>query len=376
MKKLLFLVCLVALWGCGRAAPAETVPETAAVSFEPPVTTQPETQPLTLPPDRVETLLSAMSLEEKVGQLFLGRCRAETAAADVEKFHLGGFILYAPDFEGQTPESAAKVPLLIAVDEEGGTVCRVSAFPDFRGEPFPSPRKLYDQGGLELVLSVESEKAYLLSSLGINVNMAPVCDVTRQPGAFLYSRSLGQSPEETGRFAAGALSRMAEYGVGGVMKHFPGYGSNADTHTGMAVSWRSLEQMEREDLPPFAAGMETGLGAVLVGHMMVMALDSDRPASLSPTVVAYLRQTMGFEGVVITDDLAMGAITETYGAPEAAVLAVLAGNSMLCSTQYDTQYEAVLAAVRSGRIEEEILDVAVFIILTWKDQLGLLEDSR
>lgn len=387
MRKTLFLLVFVLLlWGCSREEPIqpgqETAPAAAAAPTQMPVSTEPETEPELPKQDSVEKLLASMTLEEKVGQMFLGRCRADTAAEDARKFHLGGYILYGRDFEGQTPDtvrqaigsyqSAAEIPLLIAVDEEGGTVCRVSAFSAFREEPFPSPRTLYGQGGLELVLSVEAEKAYLLQSLGINVNMAPVCDVTDQPGAFLYSRSLGESAEETGLFAVGALSRMAEYGVGGVMKHFPGYGSNADTHTGMAVSWRSLRQMEQEDLVPFAAGIETGLGAVLVGHMMVMALDDARPASLSPAVVGYLRQTMGFEGVVITDDLAMGAISETWGAGEAAVLAVLAGNSMLCSTEYDSQYEAVLAAAHSGRIDETQIDDAVSRILRWKQQLGLL----
>ena len=131
--------------------------------------------------------------------------------------------------------------------------------------------------------------------------------------------------------------------------------------------------MEAEDLPPFQAGIDTGLGAVMVGHIMVMALDDHRPASLSGAVIGYLRQEMGFKGVVITDDLAMGAITDTYGAGEAAVLAVLAGNSMLCSTEYDVQYQAVLEAAVSGRIEQASIDDAVYRILLWKHQLGLLE---
>ena len=383
LKRLLPLLALMLLLGCGKEMSAPTSEAPAAeATFAVPETTAADVE--TVPsPDTLGEILDNMTLEEKVGQMFLGRCRTESAAEDLKKYHLGGYILYGCDFEDQTPDSirqtiesyqsVAGLPLLIAVDEEGGTVCRVSAYPEFRSEPFPSPRTLYAQGGRELALCAEAEKAYLLHSLGINVNMAPVCDVTTQPGAFLYSRSLGQSPEETGRFAAEALSRMAEYGVGGVMKHFPGYGSNADTHTGMAVSWRSLAQMEAEDLPPFQAGIDTGLGAVLVGHIMVMALDDHRPASLSGAVIGYLRQEMGFEGVIITDDLAMGAITDTYGAGEAAVLAVLAGNSMLCSTEYDVQYQAVLEAAVSGRIEQASIDDAVYRILLWKHQLGLLE---
>ena len=120
--------------------------------------------------------------------------------------------------------AAGNIPLLLAVDEEGGTVVRISSHPVFRGEPFPSPRQAFQSGGLELALSLESEKAYLLHALGLNVNLAPVCDIAMDPGSFLYSRSLGADPITTGQYVSGTLERMAEYGVGGVMKHFPGYG--------------------------------------------------------------------------------------------------------------------------------------------------------
>ena len=223
-----------------------------------------------------------------------------------------------------------------------------------------------------MVLSVESEKADLLSSLGINVNMAPVCDVTTQKGAFMYSRSLGQSPEITGEFVAGTVERMAKFHVGSVLKHFPGYGNNSDTHTGIAVDDRSLETLESADLVPFAAGIEAGCDAILVSHTIVNAFDDSLPATLSPAVHAYLREEMGFEGVIVTDDLVMQAITDTYGAGEAAVMAVLAGNDLLCSTEYQVQYQAVLEAVQSGRISREILDSAVTRLLRWKQELELI----
>lgn len=364
-----------------------TVPTTAPTTeatWEPSieVTTEPTTEPtvaLTLP----EQILQSMTTEEKVGQLFLARCPDVNAAADAAAYHLGGYVLFGRDFDDKTPEDviadiasyqeAADIPLLIAVDEEGGTVCRVSSHKAFRSSRFRSPRSLYKEGGLELVLETEKEKCLLLSSLGINVNLAPVCDVTTDPDAFMYSRSLGQSPETTGEFVAAMVECMAQHSIGGVLKHFPGYGNNTDTHTGVAVDERSLEELEAADLLPFAQGIAAGADAIMITHTFINSLDPSLPASLSPDVIAYLRGEMAFEGVTITDDLAMQAITNLYGDGEAAVLAVLAGNSMLCSSEYKIQYQAVLEAVQSGRISEELLDDAVLRVLNWKYELGLLE---
>lgn len=381
MRKTVFLLLLAALLcGCAAAVPPETEPSTQ--TLPPETTTQPTQPETTQPPDPVEELLASMTTEEKVGQLFLARCPGAEAAALAQQYHLGGYILFGRDFAGQTPESmrstiaawqaSAAIPMLIAVDEEGGTVCRVSAEPAFRAEPFPAPRTLYDKGGLKLAGSLESEKAYLLNALGINVNMGPVCDVATQRGSFMYQRSLGQSPEVTGAFAADAVQRMAEYRVGSVLKHFPGYGNNGDTHTGVVKDTRSLESLEAADLLPFAAGIQAGCGAILMSHNIVTALDAELPASLSPAAHGYLRHTMGFDGVIVTDDLAMGAITQQYGAQEAAVLAVEAGNDLLCSTEFAAQYDAVLEAVQTGRLPQEQLNAAVRRVLAWKQTLGLL----
>lgn len=134
----------------------------------------------------------------------------------------------------------------------------------------------------------------------------------------------------------------------------------------IAVDNRSLEELESADLIPFAAGIDAGCGAILVSHTFVNCLDTVYPASLSPAIHQYLREKMGFDGVIVTDDLVMEAITDLYGASEAAVLAVLAGNDLLCSTEYQVQYEAVLEAVQSGRISQEMLDQAVLRVLRWK----------
>ncbi len=402
MKRIcaLFLTLLLLLCGCTVPKPTEptTLPTTAPTAEPttlPPTeattaptttpSTQPTTEPTTVPtdpPTLPETFLGSMTLEEKVGQLFLARCPDVNAVADVEKYHLGGYILFGRDFKDKTFEEVcenisayqamAKIPLLIAVDEEGGTVCRVSSQKQFRSNRFQSPRKLYNNGGLDLILTTEQEKIGLLSSLGINVNVAPVCDVTTDPEAFMYSRSLGQSPEVTGEYIAAVVTLMNQNQFGGVLKHFPGYGNNADTHVGIAVDDRTLAELEAVDLIPFRSGIEAGAGAILVSHTFVNCLDPQMPASLSPIVIGYLREEMGFQGVVVTDDLVMQAITDNYGAGEAAVLAVLAGNDLLCSSEYSVQYAAVLEAVQSGRISVDLLDQAVLRVLTWKDTLGLL----
>jgi beta-N-acetylhexosaminidase len=323
-----------------------------------------------------------MTIEERVGQLFLARCPDTNAIADIETYHLGGFVLFGRDFQYETPnsvaatiaayQSASKIPMLIAVDEEGGNVNRVSRYPAFRDTPFSSPRSLYNKGGLDLVFSTEAEKCQLLLSLGINVNLAPVCDVTTNPDSFMYPRSLGQTPEITGEFIAGMLNVMAQYGIGCTLKHFPGYGNNTDTHVGIALDDRPLSILESEDLIPFQSGIDAGCDAIMVSHIIIQAMDRQYPATLSPAVHTYLRQNMGFDGVIVSDDLAMQAITDTYGAEEAAVLAVLAGNDLLCVTDYKTQYNAVLQAVLDNRISEDVLNTAVRRILRWKANLGLI----
>ena len=398
MKKLTAYILVLTLLLCGCATHTDQ-PETTQAPELPSQTVPTEAAPAGTAPCTEETvscvsetifsgevsLIDKMTVEEKVGQLFLARCPDSGALEDIAAYHLGGFVLFGRDFELEDRDSVtekifqyqsvANIPMLIAVDEEGGTVTRVSRYSQFRPSKFASPRELYAQGGLELIVQTEEEKCTLLKSLGINVNLAPVCDVTTDPDAFMYSRSLGESPEITGQFIAVVTKTMDTYQLGGVLKHFPGYGNNTDTHTGIAVDDRTLEELESVDLVPFATGIEAGCQAIMVSHTFVNCLDREYPASLSPIVHDYLRSQMGFNGVIVTDDLVMQAITDQYGAGEAAVLAVLAGNDLLCSTDYKTQYNAVLDAVQSGRIPEKLLDDAVKRVLEWKQKLGLLQEN-
>lgn len=379
MKFLAFLLCILMLSGCA-AEPVETTEPTVTEAVM--ETTLPTEPAPTEPPDPIRDRMDAMSLEERVGQLFLARCDDTCALEHIQQYHLGGFVLFGRDFLEQTPDSfrekiaayqaAADIPLLLAVDEEGGTVSRISSNPAFYESTLPSCRDAYAWKGLEGTYIVEEAKCQLLQDLGLNVNLGPVCDIATDRSAFMYKRSLGQDAETTAQYVSGTVNLMNAYNIGSCLKHFPGYGNNADTHTGIAIDERSLEELEGNDLIPFAAGINAGCGAIMVTHTIVEALDAESPASLSSAVHKYLREEMAFGGGIITDDLVMQAITDQYGAGEAAVLAVLAGNDLLCSTDYVTQYEAVLAAVLDGRIDMDTLNSAVRNVLEWKTELGLL----
>ena len=331
---------------------------------------------------RAQELLDGMTLEEKVGQMFIARCPETDAAQLAADYHLGGYILFGRDFKDKTAEQvttdiqsyqdAAEIPLLIAVDEEGGTVNRVSSNPNLRSSPFRSPQSLYSEGGLELVRSDAQEKCRLLESLGININFAPVCDVSKDPADFIYDRTLGRDAQETSQYVAAVVETMAEEGMGSVLKHFPGYGNNTDTHTGVAYDDRPYDTFLTSDFLPFQAGIDAGADMVLVSHNIVSAMDEASPASLSPEVHRVLREDLGFTGVIVTDDLVMDGVRDFAGDDEAAVLAVQAGNDLLCCTDFQTQVPAVLAAVESGEITEEQIDAAVLRVLTMKLRLGIL----
>lgn len=335
-------------------------------------------------PKTLEERVNAMTAEQLVGQMFLARHPATDSAAvnDIKKYRLGGYILFKRDFENKTPadirkrtasyNSASEIPMFFAVDEEGGRVTRVSSIKAFRSEPFPSPRSVFNNGGMAAIRKIEQEKSALLHSIGLNMNMAPVCDITTDPSYFMYDRSLGQTPEITGEYVKNAVTIAAGNKVAAVLKHFPGYGNNVDTHTDIAEDNRALSELEAVDLVPFKAGITAGCGAVMISHITVKCIDSKYPATLSPAVHNYLRNTMGFDGVIVTDDLSMQAITKAYGLGESAVLAVIAGNDLLCSTDYKVQYEAVLSAVKSGRIPIDTVRKSVLRLMRLKSRLGII----
>lgn len=331
-------------------------------------------------------IIDEMTLEEKVGQMFLG-CFYDgfPDPSQVSGLHLGGVLLFSSAFEDSSPNETAAlteelhssmdIPPLTTVDEEGGTVVRISSHKAFRSEPFKSPRELYNEGGLDLIISDTHQKNQLLKALGIDVNLAPVCDISLDPSDFMYSRSLGQDSRTTARYASAVVEACLEDGTGCVLKHFPGYGSTGDTHKGLAADNRTLKEIEERDLVPFKAAIDAGAPAVLISHNIVSAFDSRRPASLSPAVHVALRHDLAFDGVVITDDLSMGAVKDYSSYGDSAVTAVLAGNDMICTGDFAVQSRALLEAVRDGLIKESRIDSSLRRILLWKADLGLIDLS-
>ena len=333
--------------------------------------------------DRVEQILQNMTIEEKVGQMFFATCpsKVSNAVNAVKEYELGGFVLYAYHFKSGTPDSvreniekyqdASKVPMLIAVDEEGGTVTRVSSFKAFRSSRFSSPMKLYEKGGMDLIRSDAREKAEFLLSLGINVNLAPVADVPEKKGDFIYSRSMGTDPVLTSEFITAVVEESNKAGIGLMLKHFPGYGNNKDTHAGEVVDRRSMETFEARDFLPFEAGAKACVGAVMVSHNVVECFDAQYPASLTPLTLQALR-ALGFDGVAATDGLDMKAVKKYFTTKQAVVLAVQAGNDMMMMSKYKEGIEGILEAVADGEILESRIDESVRRILKWKQALGLI----
>ena len=382
LAAMLAALMLLSLATCG-SAPQTAEPSPAPA---PPTAYEPSPAPVPEPPvDPLEKFLDSMTLAEKVGQLFFVRCPAENAAEDVSTYHLGGYILFGRDTKDKTAneliqaiqsyQDAAAVPLLIGVDEEGGTVVRVRSNPHLRSAKFASPQRLYSLGGMERIVADAREKDVLLDALGFNVNLAPVADVSTNPNDFIYPRAFGQDAPATADYVSAVTFQMTADGMGSVLKHFPGYGNNEDTHTGIAVDERPYEDFVNSDFLPFSAGFKSGgaMTAVLVSHNIVECMDGELPASLSPNVHRILREELGFDGVVMTDDLAMEAVSAYAGDGAVAVMALEAGNDLILTTDYRTQIPKVIEAVKNGTLSEEAIDTACRRVLRWKQALGLLK---
>ena len=386
---LLAALCMLLLAACGTqktdAPDTPDEPDTPAVE---PTPVTPGKTPEELAEERLNERIASMTLEEKVGQLFFVRCPETGAAEDVKSYHLGGLLLFSRDYKDangnyltkdaftaavQSYQDAADIPLLIGSDEEGGTVTRASRNGNLFSSPLASPQELYASLGMDGLLSTTLSYNQTLREIGVNVNFAPVCDVSIDRSDFIYARSFGKDAQTTADYIAKVVPAYADAGVACVLKHFPGYGNNADTHTGIAVDERSYETFETSDFLPFSAGIAEGAPFVLVSHNIVNCMDASLPASLSPKVHEILRGTLGFDGVVVTDDLAMDAVKAYAQDGRVAVLALQAGNDMIVTTDYRTQIPQVIDAVRSGEIDEREIDAHVYRVLHEKQALGLID---
>lgn len=332
--------------------------------------------------DEAEEMLSKMTLEEKVGQIFLARYPSSGVINEIKNYQPAGYILFGKDFQNATPNSikkelqdcqnASKIPLALGVDEEGGTVVRVSQYKAFRASPFKSPREIYANGGMNAIISDSHEKSNLLKNLGINMNLAPVVDVPKTSNDFIYKRAFSTNVNEVKNFTNQIINAMKSDNITSVMKHFPGYGNNVDTHTGIAIDKRDYSNFENRDFIPFEEGIKNGAPAILVSHNIVECMDKSKPASLSENVHNILRNELGFSGIIMTDDLAMDAVKQYVENGDAATQAVLAGNDLIISSDFANQRNEVLQAVKDGTIEENTINNAVKRVLAWKMMYGII----
>lgn len=325
--------------------------------------------------------LESMSLEEKVGQLLLVRLPKDASPIIKEK-QFGGIVLFGKDFENKTKEQVktelntyqevSKIPLLIATDEEGGSVVRISKNSNLYPHKFESSREIYEKSGMNGILFDTNEKIKLLKELGLNVNLSPVVDLASNPSAFIYKRSFSGSAKETSNYVKQVVTSYQKSHIGSVLKHFPGYGENEDTHVGTAIDKRSYKQFETNDFLPFEEGIKAGAPSILVSHNIVEAMDKNNPASLSKKVHQILREDLEFHGVIMTDDLAMGAIAAIQ---ESTVKAFQAGNDLLMVTDYETAYQELYNAFKKQELTLDDLNQSVLRILAWKYQLQLFSHS-
>ncbi|MET9394283.1 glycoside hydrolase family 3 protein [Streptomyces sp. NPDC006624] len=355
----------------------------------------------------LRSLLSRMTLEEKVGQLFVMRVYGHsatdpdqadidanlkeigvrTAAELVAKYRVGGIIYFAWAHNTREPHQIAALsdgiqraslglprglPVLISTDQEHGIVARV-------GKPatlFPGAMAVGAGGSRSDARTLGRIAGRELRAMGIRQDYSPVADVNVNPAnPVIGVRSFGADPRAVARLVAAEVAGYQGSGVAATAKHFPGHGdTNVDSHTGFPTITHSREEWERLDAPPFRAAIAAGIDSIMTAHLMVPALDdSGDPATLSrPILTGILRERLGFDGVVVTDSLGMEGVRTKYGDDRVPVLALKAGvDQLLNPPDLDLAWNAVLTAVREGELTEQRLDESILRILRLKSRLGL-----
>ncbi|MBP0934376.1 glycoside hydrolase family 3 C-terminal domain-containing protein [Streptomyces sp. KCTC 0041BP] len=361
-------------------------------------------------PEQAARLLGRMSLEEKVGQLFVSRAYGHSATdpdpADAEKnlaqfgvrtaaelvsrYHLGGVIYFAWAQNTRTPHQIAElsnglqraaaatgagVPLLLSTDQEHGIIARI-------GKPatlLPGAMALGAGRSTDAARRAGRIAGTELASMGIRQDYAPVADVNVNPAnPVIGVRSFGSDPRAVAGLVAAQVRGYQGAGVAATAKHFPGHGdTETDSHVGLPVMRHTRAQWEELDEPPFRAAVAAGVDAVMTAHIVFPALDpSQDPATLSyPVVTGILRERLGFRGVVVTDALDMAGVRQKYGDDRVPVLALKAGcDQLLNAPDLALAQRAVLAAVAAGELSEARIEESVLRILELKARRGLFDD--
>lgn len=328
----------------------------------------------------VADLYNSMTLEQKVGQLILANYDAATAGEIAQNCHPAGFLLGSEDFAGKDAAAIAQelapyqtlegVGLWLGTSEEGGTVVPVSGNSTYRSFPFYSPQQIYASQGMAGFDSDTKERCELLASLGLNLNLAPVINVSTDPSQEIYSRTLGQDSELTSQYVNDVVQASLASNVEPVLKYFPSYGTTQEN--GIRLDDRSKEELNATDVVTYHAGVDAGAQAVLLGHCIVNCLDDTTPASLSASVISQIRTNIGFSGVLIADDVNQAGL-EQYcsGSLSPAVQAVVSGADLVIASDPAAVYQELYAAVQNGTLSQRRLMQAVVRTLTWKQSAGL-----
>lgn len=342
---------------------------------------------------RAQEILAKMTLEEKVGQLFIvgisGTSLKETDKVSLANRHFGNFILMGNNYgtpaevvslttalQGVTLADTG-IPAFISTDQEGGNVARfTNGATHFLGE-----MSLASTGDAKNAQAVATAVGTELRAFGINVNFSPVLDVNNNPNnPIIGVRSFGDDPAKVSAFGVAMIKGYQDAGIMATAKHFPGHGdTSTDSHYGLPSITYDMDRLNAVELVPFKAAIAAGIDAIMTTHILFTTIDADYPATLSKKVITgLLRETLGFQGLVVTDGMNMAAIAKNWGAADAAVLAVNAGVDLLTYTESTTAsctaYDAVLAAAQAGTITQERIDEAVTRILTKKIKQGLMTD--
>ncbi|GAE04979.1 beta-hexosaminidase [Paenibacillus sp. JCM 10914] len=341
------------------------------------------------PEDEVATLLSEMTVQEKIGQLVIvgldGTAVDDASRKMLEQYQVGGFILFKDNITDTEQvvrllndlkhgNAVNPVPLWLSIDEEGG---RVTRFPDTY-ERLPSSGKIGSLHDEQLSKDVGSLIAQKVAGIGMNMVFAPVLDINSNPdNPVIGDRSFGDTAEMVTAQGIASMQGIQAGGVVPVVKHFPGHGdTSVDSHLGLPVVEHDRQRLHELELAPFQAAIQQGADVVMVAHLLMQDIDPKTPSSYSkPVITDLLRGELGFEGVVITDDMTMGAITGTTDVGEASVKSIVAGTNIVLIGHEFSKQEAVIHAltdaVNSGVISEEMLDERVRTTLELKHKYGL-----
>ncbi|MNO29707.1 putative lipoprotein YbbD precursor [compost metagenome] len=341
------------------------------------------------PSDPIQELLDQMTTAEKIGQLVLVGMDGTTTNANtrelIENYHVGGFIFYKDNIKDSSQALALfnqlksdsrnlKVPLFLSIDEEGGRVTRLPN--EFL--KVPSAAKIGATGKVEAATEIGTVMGRQLHGFGLNMDFAPVLDINSNPGnPVIGDRSFGDNADVVSKMGVAVMKGLSQQGIIPVVKHFPGHGdTSVDSHLGLPVVEHDLERLRKLELVPFQNAIAEGADVVMIAHLLLPKLDPDHPASFSKAIIHdLLRGELGFEGVVISDDMTMGAITENYNMDEAAVEFIASGgNIVLIGHDYNKEkavIEAITTAVKSDVITEEMLDDRVYDVLRLKEKYGI-----